>query len=209
MDKSKEKVKDYVYSQLLNPDNIMSERVIAEKFKVKRSCVREILLGMEGGGILERMPQRGYRCVDYRTSCDMESICAVRFTLEREALRAAMDSITTNDIVRAGLILEEMDRHLELKDFTKFTEDDMNFHMALIQASCNNLLIRMFSFMTSTVFRMRRHYDMESCLITQNEHRQLFQHVKKRDLEGAIAILETHVNTCLNKQEPIKLENEK
>ena len=37
MDKSKEKVKDYVYSQLLNPDNIMSERVIAEKFNQQES----------------------------------------------------------------------------------------------------------------------------------------------------------------------------
>ena len=58
MENQKYTVQQYIYSQLSDPDAIISERDVAKKFDLKRNTVREIFLTMEGQKVLERMKRK-------------------------------------------------------------------------------------------------------------------------------------------------------
>jgi len=85
----KSAVYDYLLVNCVQPIRWFSEREIAEYLQVTRSSVREVLLFMEGEGVVSRVPQRGYRCVDY-SSGDRRALDLVRFTLEHAAVMKAL-----------------------------------------------------------------------------------------------------------------------
>ena len=75
------RIREYIYTAV-DKDQFLSEREIAQKFELKRGAVREILLSLEGEGVLERIPQKGYRYIRCDES-DHRSIEAVRYVVER------------------------------------------------------------------------------------------------------------------------------
>ncbi len=184
-------VQDHIYSLMAEPGVILSEREIAQKFDLKRGNVREILLSMEGEGILERMPQRGYRCVNYHDT-DRQTTLTIRYAVEHEAVRKAIDLADREDIVRLSLLIEDMDKCVAEHDYENFANADMEFHTALIAASRDNLLIKIFAFMSSTVFRLNHHNDVFSAE-AQVSHRQIFQYFKDKDWKNTEKALHFHL----------------
>ncbi len=184
-------VQDHIYSLMAKPDVILSEREIAQKFDLKRGNVREILLSMEGEGILERMPQRGYRCVNYHGT-DYQAVTTVRYAVEHEAVRKAIEIATREDIVRLTLLIEDMTKYIQQHDHDSFAMADMEFHSALVAASRDNFLIRIFSFMCSTVFRICHSDDKKNADALEN-HREIYKHFKNRDWEKTEKALRNHL----------------
>ena len=153
MEKVEKRVREYVYSMAIIPKSRVSERDIAKRFNVKRNNAREILLAMEGEGILKRRPQVGYELVDYQES-DKRTVMAIRYAVEREAARKATTHAMREDILRMTLILEEMEEILNDKkgDVNMFWDLDFEFHKALVNASYDNMLINIFSFIMKPLF---------------------------------------------------------
>ena len=152
------RIREYIYTEAGGEGQFLSEREIAQKFDLKRGAVREILLSLEGEGVLERIPQKGYRYVRCDDS-DPRSVEAVRYVVEREAVRKALTARTREDLVRLALILEDLDRFAAAKELEGFSRTDLEFHEQLVAASHDNMLIKMFSFLHSatSIPRFRRH----------------------------------------------------
>ncbi|MFA6568811.1 MAG: GntR family transcriptional regulator [Victivallales bacterium] len=148
-----EEVRSHIYIKATGYQKYITERDIGNTFNLKRGISRELLLSMEGEGILKRVPQKGYRFVDYNNT-DHEAVMAVRYTLEREAARKAMTVATREDILRIILAYEDMGKYKEENNPEKFREADIEFHKAIITASHDNMLKNMFSFISIPVFKM-------------------------------------------------------
>ena len=186
-----EEVRNFVYSSMVNGTEYISERSIAEKFNLKRGSSRDILLSLEGEGILQRVPQKGYRLIDYQQT-DVTTIRAVRFVLEREAARKAMVNATREDILRMTLACEDMDRFAEENNGEAFREADIAFHHAIIIASHDNMLKNMFEFITSPVFHMKIPA-RELFFKTNASHKKMLAVLKRRDWPNMERLLCGHM----------------
>lgn len=174
-----DEVRNFVYSSTASGTKYISERSIAEKFSLKRGSSRDILLSMEGEGILKRVPQKGYRFIDYEQT-DVATILAIRFALEREAARKAINNITREDMLKITLAYEDMERLAQKEDATGFREADIAFHKALIAASHDNMLKNMFGFITTPVFEMKITIK-EKLILTNAAHFSILTALKKRN----------------------------
>ena len=185
-------VREYVYSMAHTAPHLISERNIAQHFQLKRNTVREIFLALEGEGILKRMPRVGYKLVDYSDS-DTRTVYAIRYAIEREAARKALKNATREDILRMTLILEEMNEILigEKGDAVSFWKADMDFHQAFVKSSHDNMLIRIFLFITTPLFRPFT--PLSKLGPTHLSHQRLLAALKKCDEEALMAAVTSHL----------------
>lgn len=186
------KVREYIYSEGMKRESFLSEREIAKKFELARSKVREILLSLEGEGVLARLPQKGYRYIKYG---DADPRCAevVRYTVEREAVRKAIGIVTREDLVRLTLILEETEAAAASRDVEKFRRLDIEFHTTLIAASRDPMLIRIFSFFQNVIFQQHHSEYSPSFDKTLACHHDIFNNFKAGDWKATHEALRTHL----------------
>jgi DNA-binding FadR family transcriptional regulator len=113
--------------------------------------------------------------------------------VEREAARKALSNATREDILRMTLILEEMEEILKGQkgDNEVFYRADIEFHRALVSASHDNMLIKIFSFITAPVFRVAT--PLSELMPTHLDHRQILEAIKHADEKT----LESHINRHL------------
>ncbi len=188
----KEQVREYICSGADSQDGFLSERQIASHFNLKRNNTREVLLALEGEGVLQRHPKRGYSYVNY-DSTDPETVILVRYVVEREAARKAIENSTREDMVRLTLIFEEMAEFAARKDIAGFRKADMEFHTALIAASHDNMLIKIFEFMKATLFRRTPPAFTELFERTQISHQVIFDAFKSKNAAALDKVLRRHL----------------
>ncbi|MGF0038435.1 GntR family transcriptional regulator [Victivallis vadensis] len=186
------RIREYIYTEAGGEGQFLSEREIAQKFDLKRGAVREILLSLEGEGVLERIPQKGYRYVRCDDS-DPRSVEAVRYVVEREAVRKALTARTREDLVRLALILEDLDRFAAAKELEGFSRTDLEFHEQLVAASHDNMLIKMFSFLQGAAFRYQHPAFSEAFSETQACHHRIFENFKAGKTAETLEALQEHL----------------
>lgn len=176
-------------------NKFLSERDIAQRFNAKRANAREVLLNLEGHGIVRRIPQKGYAYIDY-TSTDRQTVLTLRYSIEHEALRKALaGAMTREDLVRLTLIFEDMAAYATQGDSEHFIKCDLDFHMAIIESAHDEMLSKMFNFMRVTVFPLNK--VMERCVEyvdqAQESHCAIFKAICAKDWEGARKALKQHI----------------
>ena len=189
-------IRDYVVSR--QSDELLSERDIASRLNATRSQVREVLLALEGCGLLHRRPQRGYAFVEY-SEADLGIARYLRFFIEHEAARMANGRVTGEERRQVEEILEKMDEAGRQRDFLRFAELDAAFHTALVGLSHDNLLIHLFSFVSMVTFpndmtaaeRFAGHEEYYA--FTQEAHRQILDCICNGSQEDVHVVLNTHL----------------
>ena len=144
---------DYLRNEILlenlQEGSFLRQKIIAENFGVSRTPAREALKALESEGLLENLPNRGYR-VRKRTPRDFLEIIDMRALLEGYAARMAVMS-SNHDLPKrlyklSAKIKKTEDRYHRTrkpKDMVAWSKAEHEFHNAIIMASGNNLLIRL------------------------------------------------------------------
>ena len=191
----KEDIREYLYTQGGVSREVLSEREIAEQFDIKRNHARELLLELVGEGVVERHPRSGYRYVDYRGTRPGSAIM-MRYTVELEAAAVALDNADREDEVRIMLAADALDRAAAEEDLAAYIAADREFHTALVRASHDNMLIRIFEFLQSTLFRRAAFQTAfsEPHRATQRAHKQILQAFLDRDGAKLQTLLKRHLN---------------
>ena len=183
-----EQIREYIVSMAGTSQKYVSERNIAEQFSLNRSNSRKLLIQLEGEGVLQSIPQKGYRFIDYSNTTD-RTVYTVRRAIESEAARLAAEQAAEGDILRMALILDEAEEAVAKTDCKKFPRLDDDFHRALVSASHDNLLIKLFSFIFIPVFR-NVSWPAGTLAETHRNHKAIFEAVRKHDpVEAANALL--------------------
>lgn len=139
-------------------ERLPSERDFAEKFDISRGAVREALAALESMRVIERRPNSGI----YLRRSDESSIEAlvlraesglpflpeetanvfeVRHILEVQAVKLACVRRTPGDIKNLHAILDETKKRLAEKQTIE--SEDEAFHLAIVAATENAILLRM------------------------------------------------------------------
>lgn len=186
------------------------ERELAHAFGASRASVREVLGVLEALRLIERRPQSGIylrptdsdvsiealvlqEALDVRpTTQAYEQAQEARIIHEVEAVRLAAKRRTRADLVAMRTIIDAS-RYNHGKG-RNLSDDDEAFHLALIAAAKNDILLRMTKSLYMMTYSVRRRYfeTPGHAALSIAEHERLVQSVELRDGDLAISLMRKH-----------------
>lgn len=182
-------VRKYVAGLDIAAIPFVSERAIADEFNINRSNARKILLQLEGEGLLECLPKRGYRKVDY-SQTTMRTFYNIRIALEGEAVRLAAVRAKREDILRLMLILDECETVIAEERYDEFPALDEEFHRALVLASRDAYLKKFVGLLVISNARDTVSQVPPKLIKgAHNTHKEVFEALRKKDGELACKLL--------------------
>lgn len=198
----KQMIYDEVFQSIIRGEyaanDVISEKMLVEKYQVSKSPVREALVELCNEGILKNMPRYGYVVVQL-TRGDIENILDYRVILEGGCLRNSIHSITDVQIAA----LEEIDKNCNPKgvecDFFTHWGYNMEFHLKLISFCGNEFSYNMLKKSLDTLTRAYAQFywdkwNNSAVPADTKSHAQIISCLKKNDLEGAIHFLKEDIS---------------
>ncbi len=103
--------------------------------------VREALKQLNAEGLVEHVPYRGMRVVQFSVE-DVEDLYACRVFIEGMAARYAATHITDDEIREIDQLHQQMVRYVEPEDLPGYRELNRRFHTLIFSASRRSYLVR-------------------------------------------------------------------
>ncbi len=202
------KIKDLINFKNLEPgDKLPSERMLAEKFGVSRSNLRETIQKLEFYGILRSMPQSGTFIENIGVTAingmlddilrlddpDFKSLVETRILLELKIARLAAMRRTDED-------LEEMRQALDaytakVHSGEDAVEEDLLFHLAIAKAAKNSTMNTFMLVITPGIITNFEKYhvcDKSQSFMGIQEHEDIYEAIKNQDPKLAKAKMKVH-----------------
>lgn len=208
---------DYLKERRLQPgDRLPSERDLAERLGAGRNAVREALATLVTLRMVESRPNSGIYLRHMERESSFEALVMladmgatptpteiaetmeVRAHLEALSARLACERRTEEDLGRLAAILQRTDE--VLAEHGNITAVDTEFHIALVDATHNSVLVRVLNaFYRFTAKRREVLFsDHAHGVASAREHRKLVELIRQRDAERAEALILKHMNRARN-----------
>lgn len=173
------------------------ETVLAARFGISRTPVREALRRLEQDGLVER-GSRGMQ-VRKRSPEEILEIYEVRIILETAAARSAAQKRTALDLMRLEQLHEAM-QAVAPDDPDALANTNRKFHEVIWSMSHNATLIDLLKRLHAHLIRYRRttltYQDRRETVL--REHGELIDAIRDGDSERAARIAETHMTGARN-----------
>jgi len=186
------------------------ERELAQTLGATRSSVREALGVLEALRVIERRPQSGIyvrsavtepsletfvlqEALDVRSStAEYEQAQEARIIHEVEAVRLAARRRTPADLAAMRAIIERARKNL--RNERNLADDDEAFHLALVGAAKNPILLRITNSLYLMTRSVRHAYFQTSGSGAQSirEHAKILDAIEERDPGRAAKLLKRH-----------------
>ena len=207
----------YLQERNLQPgDRLPSERALAEKLGVGRNALREALATLTTLRVVEARPNSGIYLRRVSTESSFETLVLladmgasptpaeiaesleVRAALEQMAVRLACTRRDDADLQRIAANIERTER--VLKEGGNISDDDTDFHLALVGASHNSVLVRVLnSFYRMTAQRRKAVFaSREHGRASARDHRKLYDAIERRDIDQAQELIRRHMDRARN-----------
>lgn len=169
-------------------ERLPSERDLAQRFAVSRGQIREALAVLEATRLVERRPQSGVYLREQgreasldaqllendgsvpMTEADVRALHEFRWLLEVQAVELASQRRTPEDLARIDAVLTESATLLQ--QGLPLDDQDARFHLAVIEATHNQFLLRTANWFYLVSGERRRVYFADA----RNGRRSLTQH---------------------------------
>jgi len=202
------KIKELINYKNLEPgDKLPSERMLADKFEVSRSNVREAIQKLEFYGILKSIPQSGTfvanigaiainGMIDYILKLDkpdFKSLVETRILLELKIARLAALRRTEDDLTQ---MKEALDAYIEkVENDEDAVQEDLLFHLAIAKASGNSTMNTfMLSITPQIITNFEEYHVCDKGLSRQGiqEHMDIYDAIKDKNPLLAKEKMKTH-----------------
>jgi DNA-binding GntR family transcriptional regulator len=193
-----ERLRAAIVNGSLKPGSQLSEVELAKTFGVSRGPVREALQRLVQEGLLLSEAHRGV-FVPVLTAADVLDIYLAREALESAAIRSIVAQDTS---AAASATLDqyvtEMENAEAAGDWESVGNFDLEFHVALVEASGSQRLQRMFSTVISeTRLCLGALTSADGRTDLVQEHRQICDLMQKGETEQALAVLGKHFDDAV------------
>ncbi|MFY0606544.1 MAG: FadR family transcriptional regulator [Cyclobacteriaceae bacterium] len=199
--------------QLQKGDRLPSERLLSEKFNVGRIFVRDAIRKLEFYGIVKTLPRSGTIIAGNNESAfvglaanalqlvkpDYQSLMEARYVLEIESVGLAAERAVADDI---SSLEESMDLLGEaVSNGGAGIEEDLMFHIRVAEASKNDVIKHLISYLVSHMANFSKEYDI--CRGTRNmkaynEHIVILEHIKNGDPVRARESMRNHLSSLFD-----------
>lgn len=182
----------------LQPGTWMKETELAAALSVSRTPLREALVRLSGEGLVDAVPNKGVvvRGVGHRELAELYDILLV---LEMHAVRLAAERATDEQIRQLNEALDLSEFFLERERWEEVTQQSVNFHSVLYQASGNAELAKLIEYVRLRTHAFRRFgiRSKEHLLNGLHHHRAIQQAIAARDPELAAAKMYSHLQASV------------
>lgn len=193
-----ERLADYLRNEIvsgrLKPCERLVEQEVASRLAVSRVPLREAFRILAAEGLITIVPHRG-AMVSALSDSELIHLFTVRAGLEAMAARAAAQSGARDKCEAMVGAIDAMRRALSRKDIVNYYSQAAIFHDLLLQASGNQVLIKLYG-QVKTQFRR---YQAAMARIPQlpaqsvREHELIVSAIRKADPDAAFRAAEQHV----------------
>ena len=201
-------LKDLIIYKNLEPgDKLPSERMLAEKFGVSRSNIREAIQKLEYYGILISKPQSGTFIADIGPvamkgmltdilrldESDFKSLVETRILLELKTCRLAALRRTDEDLVQ---MKEALDAYrVKVLNGEDAVQEDLLFHLSIAKASGNGIINTFMLLITPEIITNFEKYhvcDENQAFMGIQEHKDIYEAIKRQDPKLAKEKMKVH-----------------
>jgi DNA-binding GntR family transcriptional regulator len=186
-----EKLRAAIYDGRLPCGMAIRQQELATLFGVSRMPVREALRQLETQGLLQVTQHKG-AVVAPLINHDSAETYALRMLLECEALRLSVPLLEDSDFDLAQGCIERLE---QTSDYVEISQLNRAFHRALYAHAGNSRLLRLVDEGLIEEERFLR-FNLEAMglrKVAQDDHRQLLQAARQRDVPLAIELLREHL----------------
>lgn len=189
-------------------DQLPSEHELAKQFAVSRTAVREAIKALREKRLVEVRPGRGTfitngmpdamrhslgLLVKYGSLNGSSSLVEVREILEPEIAALAATRITDEYITAMREAVETMDTALDNVDV--FVEADLDFHLALAEATQNPIIPLLMDSIIDLLREQRKRIGLVDGGLQRGQfhHKKILEAVIKRDSQSARGCMQDHL----------------
>jgi DNA-binding GntR family transcriptional regulator len=188
-----QKLRNWILEGILAPGVQLRDKDLAEQLGVSRTPIREALLRLEDEGLVQTKPNRStlVSSIDFHSAFHLYSIV---WTLEPLALSQAFGSLTeaqTQAMVEAN---ERFLQKMNKGDRLGAVDADNDFHSVYVKLSQNSELVKIITEVKNKLKRLDLYYfdKVKDAVLSYEEHRQIIEALKKKDLSLAIKAIENN-----------------
>lgn len=202
-------IKSLISSGQIKPgEKLAPERKLAEHLGVSRSQIRDALSKLEFYGILKTLPQSGtvvsgigivaleglITDVLQIEETDFQSLVETRVTLEMKSAALAATRRTPDDIIKMTNALKAYEK--KLINGQVAVEEDLMFHIKIVEASKNNVLKSLMMIITPDI--IKSFINLKVCddglnEKTIEEHKIILDQIINQDASGASIAMGEHL----------------
>ena len=211
-----EQIKQMILDGTLSPgDTLPSERELSELLGVSRVPVREALKILQFIKVIEASQGSPYtvrgigraRLLDLLEELSgrqydvLDDLKEVRIALETKGVELACYRRTEEDLAQMRACMENMkkcyERGKENVDSARVVEASIEFHQCMMNASKNELLAVIYAYISDVIRegRVKTLSIPERYEKALDEHVQIYEAIKARDVETAIDCITDHIVT--------------
>ncbi len=193
-----------IHTGKLTEGEKLSERKLADEYKVSRTVVRESIKLLNEKGYVDtlygkgsyiRIPDENMLMNRFREAVDVSKVEMGEVLEARQLLECSMTHMIIERITEKDMeMLEELYSEMEqCKDEVEYIELDAKFHLAVSMCAHNRVL----SIMTGTLNQLtnRRKFigNSDSQVKASKEHRIMLDALRERDEEKLLNALHIHI----------------
>jgi DNA-binding GntR family transcriptional regulator len=158
----------------MRPGEIHSAPVLAARFGVSATPVREAMLDLVKEGLVETVPNKGFRVTEL-SDRQLDEITDIRLLLEVPTTVRAAALLTESDLAGLRPMARLIVAAAEAKDLIAYVEYDRRFHLRLLAACGNEQLLDL------------------ALVAAAREHVLLLDRIAAGDLPGLGRLITAHI----------------
>ncbi|WP_347372756.1 FadR/GntR family transcriptional regulator [Aequorivita sp. Q41] len=203
-----DKIRNLINYKNLEPgDKLPSERMLSDKFEVKRSTIRAAIQKLEFYGLLKSIPQSGTFVANIGVVAlngmideilrleapDFKSLVETRILLELKTARLAALRRTEEDLVSMKNSWEAYAAKVVKGEDA--VQEDLLFHLAIAKASGNSTMNTFMLTITPEIITNFGKYhvcDKELAILGIEEHRLIYEAIKDKNPQLAKQKMKEH-----------------
>jgi DNA-binding GntR family transcriptional regulator len=183
-----------IISGELEPGEIYSATVLADRLGVSPTPVREAMLDLANAGLVEAVRNRGFRVLtpDER---DLDEIGELRLMVEVPATRLVVERASEEELSALERVVADLESTAEEADLAGFLLADREFHIGLLEMTGNRRLVRLVDQLRDQTRLIGLKALAESRRLTESarEHREILEALQARDADRVEELMRVHI----------------
>lgn len=186
-----------VYGELA-PGERLNERVLAERFNISRTPLREAIKILSLEGLVRLLPNRGAQVTEL-TESGIEDMFQVMGALEALAGELACARASDEDIAEIRSLHDQMAERFRAGDRAGYFSLNQQIHQKIVACAGNVELSSMYVNLTQRVHRARymANFSKRRWNDAMQEHEEILDALARRDSVQLTSILRAHLHNKL------------
>lgn len=186
-------IRNDILGRRLLPGAPLLEGVLADKYNMSKTPVREALVALSKAGLVDSVSRRWY--VRHLDVTDAREIYQLQLLIEPTALREAARFLTADDLANLRAILGEARGAIDARDLLAVSAANGRFHAALISRCPNRRMVEFLVQLRAQLAAVALNTwgRQPTYLPEAAQHESIVAALEKGDVELAVQNLRQHI----------------